>query len=712
VTTVTYCRICSAYCGLLLDVEDNRVVRVLGDPDHPLSGGYTCAKGRRIGDFAADPARFRTAHRRGPSGDLEPVDTPTAVAEVGAALRGIVERHGVDAVAMWTGTQAALTNLSLPAAFAFWNALGSRKRFSPMTIDQAPKWLTPARLGQWLGGRQSFDESDVWIFAGHNPLVSMMGGWITGFPQQNGRRRLRDAKRRGMKVVVIDPRRTETASLADLHLQLVPGTDAVLFAGLLHVIFRDGLEDRRFCERWADSVDELREAVESATPERVAARTGLRPAEVEEAARLFGTASKGMLSTGTGSNMGPFGNLNEHLAWCVNIVCGRWAREGDAVYPPRVLRPADAPREGVAPPLRDWAGDYRSRVRGGATHFYGELPVVVMADEILEPGDDRVRALIVVGGNPASVSPDQGRMVEALSQLELLVTVEPFPNETARLAHYVLPPALALERREHTGFMEASVGHPFAQFTDAVLEPPEGVREDWEYMFALARELRLELTLFGRTYAPDDPPPTVDELLEAGIAGGRVPLDDVKGHAHGRLFDDLPPVRVGPPQGNGDGARFQLLPPDVAEELAAALAEAPADTRPYSLVVRRALEVSNTTGRRIPGLPKRRYNPCFVNPDDLAELGLARGDTVLLTSDHGSVAAVVDPDPTLRPGVVSMTHAFGDLPGSDADPRAYGTNPARLVSADDEIQPYTGMPRLTALPVSIEPLATGEPGAP
>ena len=218
VVPTTFCRICSGICGLQVEVSDGRVTSIRGDAEHPLSQGYTCVKGRRFGELHARPDRFLTARRGG-------VELPIldAVREVGERLTAIAAEHGPDSVALFRGTQATTSALTFPFSVAFWRATGSRSLYTTMTIDQSAKWVTESRLGRWLGGRQRFEDADVWLLAGTNPLVSLQGGDLTGFPIHNPSRALRDARRRGLKLIVIDPRRTETAARADLHLQLIPG---------------------------------------------------------------------------------------------------------------------------------------------------------------------------------------------------------------------------------------------------------------------------------------------------------------------------------------------------------------------------------------------------------------------------------------------------------------------------------------------------------
>jgi anaerobic selenocysteine-containing dehydrogenase len=268
---VTYCRICPAICGLVLEIEDNRVTQLVGDRDNPLSQGYTCIKGRHIGDFHSDPGRLLDSQRRNAAGELEPVAVDDAVEEITARLQEIIRTYGPDSVALLTGTQAAMSSLTIPFTRAWFRNLGSQSLFSPQTVDQAAKWVAEGRLGAWGGGRQRFADSDVWLLVGTNPLVTMQGGDFTGFPVHNGSQRLAAEQRRGLKLLVVDPRQTEVAARADLHLQLIPGTDAQLFAGLLHVVLAEGLEDQEFCATWVSGLEDLKAAVAPFTPELVPA---------------------------------------------------------------------------------------------------------------------------------------------------------------------------------------------------------------------------------------------------------------------------------------------------------------------------------------------------------------------------------------------------------------------------------------------------------
>jgi anaerobic selenocysteine-containing dehydrogenase len=686
---------------LLIDVEDERVVRVRGDAENPLTRGFTCPKGRHIGDFHANPLRVRSCQRRDSTGELVDIPAADAVGEIADRLQALIAEHGPDSVALITGTQSAMSSLTGPFARAWFKTLGSRSMFTPQTIDQSAKWVAEGRLGSWAAGRQRFDEADVWMLVGTNPLITMQGGDITGFPVQNGFQRLAAEQRRGLKLIVVDPRRTETAARADQHLQLVPGSDAFLFAGLLNVILGESLHDQEFCDRWVPGLADLRAAVAPFTPSVVAAACGLSELEVTGAARTFAQARSGMATTGTGPNMGPVANLSEHLVQCLNVICGRFPRDGDRQAWGGVLgagRPR--PAEAISPD-RHW--EFGPRDRFGYGQMHGESPIGTLPDRILDEGDDQVRAVIVVGANPASALPDQVKAVQALSKLELLVTLDPLMSETAQLADYVIAPIMQLEKPDTTRAYDTLIDSPFAQYTPAVLAAPDNALDDWEFFLQLAWAMGHSMTIAGTEYAPGSALPSTDEVLASFTRRARIPLEEVKRHPHGKVFD-VPTAVVGPASPGASG-RFDVMPADVADELAAVLVDAKSalPQRPFTLVVRRSRDTLNSMGTRIPALAGKGFNPCYVHPEDMDELGVETGSTVTITSDHGWVVGVVAADSTIRPGVVSMTHAFGGLP-VDNDPLRHGVNIGQIMSLVEDLQTISAMPRMSSLPVTIAKL--------
>ncbi|OZG29209.1 molybdopterin oxidoreductase [Williamsia sp. 1138] len=696
---VSYCRLCASSCGVLVDVEDGRIGRILGDTHHPISGGYTCPKGRRGGDLTHGPGRLTTSMRRtdGTSSDggrHVPVAAAEAVRDIAARLGEVVARHGPESVAMFTGTQHNFAALTPLMARAWFRGTGSHKLFSTMTIDQSAKWVVAERMGTYLGGRQQFEDADVWLLAGTNPVVSANGGDGDGAVVQNPSWTLRSARARGLRLIVIDPRRTETAALADIHLAPRPGTDAVLFAGLLHVILAEGLHDKDFTARYVSDFPQLTGTVSPVTPAVVERICAVPAEQVIETARVFAGGSRGMATSGTGVCMGPHSNVAEHLLAALNVVCGRYLREGEPADDRAVLTRQVPARAEVAPADRAYRRGFRSRI-GGLRAIRGELPSGILADEILEPAPDRVRALIVSGGNPAAALPDRDKTLRALRSLDLLVCIDPWMSDTARLAGYVIAPTTMYERADHTMIMEPFFPTPFAQFTPAVLTPPDGVVDDWRFFFDLAAASGQPIKFAGRLLDPDNPP-TAEDLLAMAAERGRVPMNELAAAPHGRLAPRSDSV-VGPADPERAEHRLTLMPDDVAAELRSALTENPASARyPLLLTVRRIREAVNSTGTRVPGLVHGGINPISVHPSDLSSLGLRDGQHVEVRSSSGKLRTRARSDSTLTRGTVTLTHCFGNLDSGES-----GANVNALTGASNGVQTINAMPALTAVPVVV-----------
>ena len=687
----TYCRICPATCGLEVELEGGRITKVRGDEANPLTRGFTCTKGRHIADFLAHPHRLQSSRRRTANGGFADIGREDVVAEIAGRLRDLIDANGPDCVALYTGTQASMSSLTLPFATAFLKAIGSRSRYSTMSVDQASKWVAEARLGRWAAGAQRFDDADVWMFVGTNPLVSMQGGYFTGFPIHDGMQRIDEARRRGLQLVVVDPRLTELAARADLHLRLRPGTDAVLFAGLVHLILAEELHDREFCTDWVPGLDTLRRAVEPFAPEVVAQVCDIAAVDLRRAATMFATARRGMATSGTGPDMGPDSDLAEHLIQTLNVICGRFPRAGDELAGSATLGSAKpAPAQPISPD-RQW--EQGTPGFDGFGRLNGELPVTTLPSEIRRSDAAKVRALIVVGGDPATAIPDSDRMVAALGDLELLVTIDPFMASTSRLADYVVAPVLHLERPDTTRAYESLMDRPFAQYTPAVVEAPPGTIDDWEFFCRLAGALGHSVAVAGREYRASDPVPSTDDVLAAMAGRARLPLAEVRRHPHGVLAD-LEPICATAPD-PGTAGRFDVAPADVQADLRtlygrAATAAAPAEGD-LLLTVRRGKATINSTGPSLPAVVPDGANPCCVHPDDLIRLGIAEGAAVSLVSAYGTVSTTVRGDTTLKPGTVSLMHGFG------------GVNVNHLLSGTEARQAVSGMPHMTAVPVRVAP---------
>ena len=702
----SFCRICSGYCGMILDIDgDGRLVGARGDKAHPLTRGYACIKGLQAPEAHNGPARLRHPLKRLADGSFARIPLDAALDEIGAKLATLVDRHGPEALAAFRGTITVYSALSAQMLPDWLAAFGSRGFYSTMTIDQSAKWVTVERLGMWSAGKHSFAEADVWMWIGTNPLLSLGSAGIASNPALS----LRDAKARGLKLIVIDPRHTETAQHADLFIQPRPGEDVAIAAGLINIILAERWHDAAFCAENVAGLGTLRRAVAPFTPDYVAARAGIAAADLHRAAAMFADGPRrGVAHAGTGVTMAPRSNLADHLFECLNVICGRYLRAGEPVANPGVLSPARELRAEVIGPSRGWEHSEKGRI-GGHGMLFGEKMTAMLADEMLTPGPGRIRSLFVDGGNPASAVPDQRKFVAALRSLDLLVTIDPFMSTTARLSHYVLPPTTFYEHADMASpvYETSFFARPFAAYTPAIVAPPADaeVADDWLLLWEIARRAGREISFFGQPLGLVAPP-TAEQLHRILLRDAPASFDMVEAHAGQPL--DLPPAIVAP--ASADAGRFAVAPPDVVAELAAVRAEWQPTTAvvestryPFRLISRRLREVSNSMYHELPAIRRRvPYNAAYLHPQDLAALDLAAGDRVRIISDHGEIPGIVSSDDNLRRGTVSMAHGWSGLPDDQSAYEDVGAYTGLLISTDRDLEPINAMPRQSAIPVRVE----------
>jgi anaerobic selenocysteine-containing dehydrogenase len=710
----SFCRICLNGCALRVEVEGGRAVRVSGDRNNPVYKGFTCVKGRAQPQLLGHPDRLRHALKRGPDGKLVPIPTTQAIEEIARRLHDIIDRYGPRSVAGYLGTFSWAAVPTAPLFNGFMDAIGSPLRFSPGTIDKPGKKIALALHGSWMAPARGFDDPDVMLLFGINPLVT-----FTGFPYGNPGKWLGERLDSGMKLIVIDPRRSDVARRAQLHMQARPGEDVAIAAGLIRVILEEGLFDQPFVAENVTGLEELRRAVSPFSPEEVGRRADIAATDLVLAARTFASASRAYVMAGTGPNMSGVGTLIEYLLLSLQTLCGQWMRAGERVRHPGTLLPALKPKAQASPPRPAYAlGDFL-HVRGLGNTAAG-LPTAALPDEILLDGDRRVRALLSCAGNPAGAWPDQDKAIEAMRSLDLLVQVDPWLSATARLAHYVIAPKIWLEvagtsqgldllTRNGTGYGQVDA---YGQYSPALVDPPEGsdLLEEWEFFYRLARSMGLELSISpqpgikGSEIRLDmNTAPTTDMLLDRLSDGSRIPLADVKKFPSGALFPD-PAVHVAKKEANWTG-RFELANREMLRDLAA-IAAAPATSQQrapneFRLLCRRVMHVYNTTFVKDALGSGRSYNPAYLHPADLKGLGITEGDAIEIRSDVAAIYGIAHADETLREGLVSMSFGFGGLPEDDQDFKRIGSNPTRLQANDRVFDPYSGQPLMTNLPVRI-----------
>ena len=714
-TVKTYCRFCHAYCPMLATVTDNRLVALAPDTDNEIYGGYTCVKGRQMLEQIYHPERLTRSQKRLADGSFAAIGSQQAMDEIADRLQAILVKYGPRSIASYNGTYSFQNSAAHNVARAWHSAIGSPSYYTSVTIDQPSKVaIAPARMGFWNAGTHMWSDSDVAMVIGNNTLIShySVPGGVPSFSPANA---LREGRKRGLKLICVDPRRTEVAARADLHLQIRPGQDAALLAGIIQVILREGLYDRAFCAEHTRGLDALDQATRRFTPELVAQATDLPVAQVVAAARLFGRGPRGSAVTGTGPEMGPHPNLVQHLSLALNAICGRHYRAGERVPNPGVLTPV-APRHAQATsPQPQWLEDgISSRVDASIREIvvaspYGplkEMPTGIIADEMLTPGAGQIKALICVGGNPLLAWPDQEKTHRALAGLELLVCIDVKMAATAQMADYVLAARMCLEREDVTLLTDIWHDKPYSQYTRAVVPARGDEIEEWQFFWEMGSRMGLQLALNDEPLDMTALPEKFD-LLKKITRGSRVPLEDIAAREGGHI-QDVEDLIALPPDPATRGY-LELFPAGLDQELADAFADmrpGEADEFSHLLISRRMKYTHNSTGPEFSLLrAKNSYNPAYMHSSDLAALNIADGDPIQLSSRHGSIPAIAAASDDVKPGVISMAHSWGGTPdpaaGVDGKVREMGSNTNRLIDNRYRTEKYSAMPRLSTVPVKV-----------
>src|SRR3954471_23081705 len=514
---VTFCRICEAHCGMVATVEDGRVTQLRPDPDHPLSSGYACPKGIAMTDVQNDPDRVLHPLGKTAAGDFERVSWQGALADIGPRLRAVREQHGSKSIGWYMGNPGAFSYSHTLWVKGFLDGLGSPHYYSAGSQDVNNRFAASAMLygSPLVVPIPDLARTSFLLMLGANPMVSH--GSVLTAPRI--RDQLRAITGRGGRVVVLDPRRTETARQFE-HVAVRPDSDAWLLLSMLQVIFEEGLADRRFLAGWTRDAAALERLAAPHTPESTEERTGVPADDPRAPARGFAAADRGAADGRTGSCLGRHGTVVAFLLDALNAATGNLDRPGGAVFgrPPIAIEDV-----GDAAGLATY-GRRRSRI-GDFPDVIGNMPASLIPQEIETPGEGQLRALFVSAGNPVLSVPDGEAMERALGQLDLMVSLDFYVNETNRHADYVLPTTTFLERDDTPVAFLGFYTTPFVQHSDAVVPPAGESREEWEIVEDLARPLGItpssvrELRFLGRFGVRVSPQRLLDALLRIGADG-------------------------------------------------------------------------------------------------------------------------------------------------------------------------------------------------
>ncbi|MCE8546430.1 molybdopterin oxidoreductase family protein [Ruegeria pomeroyi] len=685
------CNICEAMCGLIITHDDNDVLSIRPDPEDPLSRGHICPKAVALQDFRTDPDRVtKPLLKRG--SDFEEISWEAAFDHAAERIRAVQAAHDRDAVGVYLGNPNAHKFGNLLNLPALVKAIGTTNRYSSATADQIPHHVASIHmLGHpMLMPIPDIDRTDFLLIIGGNPVVS--NGSMMTAPGYG--HRIDAIKARGGRVVVIDPRRTETAERAGEHHFIRPESDAWLLMAMLHVILSDGPARLRHLEPLTDGLDRLSAAVARFTPERAAQATGIVADTIRQLARDFAAAPRAACYARMGASTQSFGTLCQWATNALNIVTGNFDREGGAMFTtPAVDYVGMTSRKGKA---RSYP-ERRSRVSGQPL-YNGEFPVSVLAEEIETPGPGQIRALVTVAGNPVLTTPNGRRIERALQGLDFMMSLDIHVNDTTRHADLILPGTVALEETVydmvfHTFAVRNTVG-----YATPIFAPPQGNPPEWEVI------ARLTAKLTGANQIGPAPEQVLALLLAQGFHGDNVSLETLQQTGRPRDLGPLKPNltdRLETPEG-----RLDLAPEAFLDDLPRLLASGDSadPARPFTLIGRRQVRSHNSWTQNSPRLVKGR-NRCTVevNPTDATRLGLADGAPARITSAAGTLTLPVEVTEAMAPGVVSIPQGWGQQGGHLSAATQNRTVSINDVTDDRRTDPLSGNAAFNGLPVSLHP---------
>ncbi len=697
-TTIGVCNLCEAICGLRLTIEDGAVTGVRGNPEDPLSRGHICPKGVSIGDIHADPDRLRRPVRRTADGWVE-IGWDEALDLAADGLAAAINDHGRDALGIYLGNPNVHSLGSLTHGTAMVKSFRTRNKFSATSVDQLPHQL----VAHLMYGHQLFlpvpdiDRTSYFLVFGANPMAS--NGSLMTVPDFPGR--LRELTARGGRMVVFDPRRTETAKVATEHHFVRPGTDAFVLLAMLQVLFADGLA---LAPAYVDGVEEVEQAVADFTPERAEAVSGVPATEIRRIAHDFAAADGAAAYGRVGVSTHAFGTICQWAVQLLNLLTGNLDREGGALLTSPAI---DAVGTGLIG--RGHHDVWRSRVRG-LPEFAGELPVSVLREEIETPGDGQIRALLTLSGNPVLSTPDGASLDRAVQGLDFMAAVDIYLNETTRHADVILPPTSALERDHYDLVFHLLAVRNTARFTPAALEPEQGTMHDWQIYRELARRTQQRLAvqpplrkrLEQRLRLAISPTILIGLLLRLGKSG--VTLRQLRRHPEGV---DLGPLQGGqlPERIPHRSKRIDATPALVLGDLERLRAVPQPAVDELLLIGRRHQRDCNSWMHNTERLTKgRTRHQLFMHPEDLSAHGLTDGALARVASRVGEVRVEVQATEDMMRGVVSLPHGYGH---QVADTRLSHAVEVVGVSINDltdaALTDVSGNAALNGVPVTVSP---------
>jgi anaerobic selenocysteine-containing dehydrogenase len=665
------CNLCEAMCGLRIETSEGKVTSIRGDDEDPFSKGHICPKAVALKDLHEDPDRLRQPVRRTATG-WEPISWEEALDETARRLHAVQKEHGKDAIGTYVGNPTVHDHGALMFLPLLLRALRTKNKFSASSVDQLPHQLAAYLMfgHQFLIPIPDIDHTRYMLILGANPLAS--NGSLMSAPGVKDR--LKAIQKRGGRVVVVDPRKTETARVADEHLFIRPGTDALWLFSILHLLLEEAGPKLGKLAGFSDGLATVRELARDFTPERAELHTGIPADATRRIARELSASESAVCYGRVGVSTQAFGAMCQWLINLINLVTGNLDRPGGALFTRPAFDIVHGPRAMAM--SRGSFGRFRSRVRG-LPEFSGELPVAALGEEILTEGPGRIRAMVTSAGNPVVSTPNGRQLDQALASLDFMVCIDPYINETTRHAHIILPPSTQLERSHYDLAFHVLAVRNTAKYSPPLFTPRPDSKHDWEIFLELKHRLetlrgepRVRGALTYRALKALGPDGLLDLGLRAGPHGLKLrpfrkglSLASLKAQPHGV---DLGALQPSLPERLATRDRRILLAPELLvadvqrlRQTFPASAAAPEEGT-LLLIGRRHLRDNNSWLHNVPRLVSGKPRcTLMVHPEDARRLGLREGEEAIVTSRVGEVKAPVTVTDEVMPGVVSLPHGYG-----------------------------------------------------
>jgi len=689
------CNICEAMCGIEIKHKGEEIISIKPDPKDPFSRGHICPKAVALQDFYKDPDRIRAPMKRTIEGWQE-ISWEEAFSEISRKIRGIQAKYGTDAVGAYAGNPNAHNLGSALYLKQFYKALGSKNRFSSASADQLPHHVASNYMfGAGMAiSVPDIDNTDYMLIIGGNPVVS--NGSMMSAAGAPGR--IKDIKKRGGKVVVIDPRKTETAALATEHLFIRPEKDALLLIAMINTIISEDLADLGHLQNAVTGYSEVIEAVQGFTADAVADATGISAGKILEIARDIASATSAVCYSRMGASTQTFGGLCLWLTNVLNIITGNFDREGGAMFP----LPALDLLQGVPKGRPNNFGRYHSRI-SGLPNNHSEFPIATLAEEILTEGEGQIKAMFTIAGNPVLSAPGGDELTSAFQSLEYMVSVDIYLNETTKHANIILPATTGLEIAHYDVFFNSFAVRNTAKFSQPMFTKKPNQKHDWEILKALSNYL----------CDREDDGMTPEIMLDMGLKTG--PYKD-QGMSLQKLLDNPHGIDLGPLKPclaerikTADG-KIQLAPKIYLNDLPRLKNALNSDSEvrkifPFAMIGRRLARSHNTWTQNSRRLVKGKP-PCTLQLHtlDANNLGLSKGDKAKVRSETGSVILEVDINDNILQGVVSIPQGWGHN-HENTKMNIAATQPGISINTltnSKRVDPLTGNAAFNGTPVAIE----------